>query len=55
MDREARRLCKAAGKLLNKQKELKVTAANQGCSVEALADGDLTDLEDQYMHKPFFW
>ena len=40
MDREARRLCKAAGKLLNKQKELKVTAANQGCSVEALADGD---------------
>ena len=53
MDREARRLCKAAGKLLNKQKELKVTAANQGCSVEALADGDLTDLEDQYAQALF--
>ena len=53
MDREARRLCKAAGKLLNKQKELKVTAANQGCSVEALADGDLTKLEDQYALKLF--
>jgi hypothetical protein len=38
---------------LNKQNELKVTAANQGCSVEALADGDLTKLEDQYALKLF--
>jgi hypothetical protein len=38
MDREAKRLVRAVRSLENKQNELKVTAANRGCSVEALAD-----------------
>jgi hypothetical protein len=43
METGGTRLVAAARKLLNKQTELKVTAVNQGCSVEALADGDLTN------------
>jgi hypothetical protein len=54
MERGGTQLVAAARKLLNKQNdELKVTAANQGCSVEALADGDLTKLEDHYALKLF--
>jgi hypothetical protein len=53
LDREARRLVIAGRALENKQNELKVTAANRGCSVEALADDDLTHLEDQYVAQLF--
>jgi hypothetical protein len=48
METGGTRLVAAARKLLNKRTELKVTAVNQGCSVEALADGDLTKLEGHY-------
>jgi hypothetical protein len=53
MDRGGTRLVAAARKFLNKQTELKVTAVNQGCSVEALTDGDLTKLEGRYALKLF--
>ena len=53
LEREAKKLVIATRSLVRKQNELEITAANRCCSVEALADQELTRLENGYAAQLF--